>query len=599
MKSFRINISIFSILIIVASFFIISCNDYIKTQKMLDRADAIIDTDPVKAMQLLDSINICDLSEEEIYARYGLLKFIALTKKGEMPVSDSLLAPAMIYYIPQPQPSREKMLTQFFKAAYLSINGKPGSAVKYYADAIKTGDSISENLYSGLALSNTGVIYGKDNLGKEEMHFTKKGLDRLLLAGDTVKIIHGYEQYGVACLHNSRYEEAISAVREALKFAYAINDTMRVYSIKLILAESLSYVNEYSEALKEYSDVLDSYPELFSLNDYMHMSLNLIQQNRFREAQEYIDAIHGNIENRTDMLRWFTLRSNLYKASGNHIEGIIMTDSIIACANEIMENILTRSVLHEERDEYEKETIYLKQISEHKDRIITLYIICGFAICSLLTIFFSFIFKRMKRRTAIQSKKILLTTQRLLEARANLEEKINQHRKEKSELQDTINKTSDLLSESNARLREKELQMESLPSSVLNAYRAYYSVASRILTTESKLADKRSKLLLEKQCAILIEEFSSSSALSNMESDLNTILDSIIFKINQEFSLSPRDKNILVLSLCGFTYKAVACILNEKPATISSAKSRLFHKILEADSPDHTLYHRYLSPRTH
>lgn len=598
MKQSHIYIQHIIFLLIALTTLLSGCANNSDTKAALDRADRIIDYDTENAMKILDSIKNTNISGEENIARHGLLSFMSLIKTGEIPKSDSLLQQAMVYYLPSTQPSREKMLTQFYKAAYLDLTGHSGAAVKYYADAISTGDKISDNLYTGMAMSNTGVIYALDNLGSEELDYTKAGLERLILSNDTPKIIHGYEQYAIACIHNAKYDDAYNTANEAIKISRAIKDTTNTSLLKLIIAESMVYSGNFKSALDKYTEVLST-PELFSNNDYMLMSLALIGEQRFNEAEAYINALTDNLDSDMDKLRWFTLRSNLSKATGNYQEGVVMTDSIISFANGIMDNILRRSILHEERDEYERENASLSKISEQKSLIIKLSIACGITLCVLLSFIYFFVFMQMKKKMALQSKRIELRTKRLIEVRTDYKEKTESYLKEKTSLCNSLDNTSKMLTESKDMLLEKEKRMESLLASTIQAIHTYYSTASKILITEPKNADKKSKLLLEKQCAILIDELSSSSSLKKMESSLNELFNSIVSKIECEFNINSRDKKILVLSLCGFNYKAIARILDENPTTTSSAKSRLFRKILEANSPNHNLYHRHLSPRTH
>ena len=210
--------------IILAFSFLTSCQNA-DIDRKLDKADAMLDEHPDSALALLRTIDRSTIHKTESTARYSILLFAAAMKNGLSEDTDSILDPAVAYYGEKDNPSREKMLTHFFYAVYLSNNNQPAAGIKEYDKAITVGEQIGDILYTGLAYTNKGIAYGEDGIADEEMNFTRTGLEKIRLTNDTSRIIHALSVYGLAAMHNAEYALADSIFNDALAVSVSSADT--------------------------------------------------------------------------------------------------------------------------------------------------------------------------------------------------------------------------------------------------------------------------------------------------------------------------------------------------------------------------------------
>ena len=77
---------------------IISCNQEDPNRTKLDKIHEVIVSDPVRALQMLDSIDFKHLTSSKLRARYSLLYSVALDRNYIDISNDSIIAPALKYY---------------------------------------------------------------------------------------------------------------------------------------------------------------------------------------------------------------------------------------------------------------------------------------------------------------------------------------------------------------------------------------------------------------------------------------------------------------------------------------------------------------------
>lgn len=191
--------------------------------------------------------------------------FSSLLRTGHILDSDSILRPALDFYGKQNKPSRAKMLTHFFNAIYLCDINKNEVALIEYDKSIETGEAIKDHYYTGMAHTNKGIVYSWDCVGQEELECTKKGYEITKLSGDTVKIMYALHMYGLALVHNNLHELADKELKEALKLAKSLNDTVSITKINLSLAQNAIYGGDLTSGKAYYEDAFQYDPDALTV----------------------------------------------------------------------------------------------------------------------------------------------------------------------------------------------------------------------------------------------------------------------------------------------------------------------------------------------
>ena len=98
-------------------FIVLSCSsctmDRQKTEAALDKIDSLLETDPSLALEAADQIRAEELATRRDKARYALLYSASLDKNRIDICSDSIISPAIEYYI-RKGPERERSMTYYY-----------------------------------------------------------------------------------------------------------------------------------------------------------------------------------------------------------------------------------------------------------------------------------------------------------------------------------------------------------------------------------------------------------------------------------------------------------------------------------------------------
>ncbi len=629
--------------IILAFCFLSSCQNA-DIDRKLDNADAMLDQHPDSALALLQTIDRSSIHKTESTARYSILLFAAAMKNGLSVDPDSILTPAVAYYGEKDNPSREKMLTHFFYAVYLSNNNQPAAGIKEYDKAITVGEQIGDILYTGLAYTNKGVSYGWDNIGDEELEFTRKGLEKIRLTNDTARLIHALSRYGVAAMHNEKYELADSILKRALHMSRLVDDSVASTGINLKLASNLFFKGDIYSASSIYDTVNRSFPEAMEGSDYALWGECGILLNDFDDVEKCVDLMQGRGMSLNDSITWYDLRSKIALYKNDFQTSFNLKDSVIINSNKAVEQAMSFNLLHKEKEMLRQTNGFYKMLSDQRLEIIYLGVLTAILLIAIILLISIHIDKRRKFRLKMQEEELVklriilnslkdlmkekmatinnlgnltdslkneikdLDNRRLL-----LEKSLKEKEDELSVKNDKISKISTLRdleveylnkmhSEICSELKEKSKKldylskdMESYRNRSVSSYRkAHVEVSALICNTSDYLTQNNDAGNHGKQ-GNPYEEYIGYKALERLTREVNTLMENILHIISTEYDLSQREINIVIYSLAGFSYRAIALFLDMKPSTVSSMKTRLFNKIKVDTSPNCYLYHKYLT----
>ena len=356
----------------------------------------MLDQHPDSALALLQTIDRSSIHKTESTVRYSILLFAAAMKNGLSVDPDSILTPAVAYYGEKDNPSREKMLTHFFYAVYLSNNNQPAAGIKEYDKAITVGEQIGDTLYTALSYTNKGVAYGEDGIADEEMNFARIGLEKIRLTNDTSRIIHALSVYGLAAMHSGEYILADSIFNDALALSVSTADTVSLINTRMRIACNEYFRNNIHHAASIYSDIYCSAPELMTAFDYGLWGMCGTYINDIPQAEKCAFFMEESLTSCADSITWFSLKSDIAKLKGDFQSALSLKDSVIYYSNKSVEETMAFNLLHGDKELLKIENEFYKKLSDQQKNIILLIVVASlFAGATLLCV--SLYFRKRKR----------------------------------------------------------------------------------------------------------------------------------------------------------------------------------------------------------
>lgn len=629
--------------IILAFCFLTSCQNA-DIDRKLDKADAMLDQHPDSALALLQTIDRSSIHKTESTARYSILLFAAAMKNGLSVDPDSILTPAAAYYGEKDNPSREKMLTHFFYAVYLSNNNQPAAGIKEYDKAITVGEQIGDILYTGLAYTNKGVSYGWDNIGDEELEFTRRGLEKIRLTNDTARLIHALCRYGLAAMHNAEYTLADSIFNDALALSVSTADTVSLIDTRMRIACNEYFRNNIHHAASIYSDIYCSAPELMSAFDYGLWGMCGTYTNDIPQAEKCAFHMEESLTSCADSITWFSLKSDIAKLKGDFQSALSLKDSVIYYSNKSVEETMAFNLLHGDKELLKIENEFYKKLSDQQKNIILLIVVASlFAGATLLCV--SLYFGKRKRLKVEQQnqqlEKAWLIMKNLEESSkekdaliSGLENIINEFKERirkleisRNELRELIeNKDKEIVSQ-NDRFEEERrirgIELNYLSQKYNDAGKELEQAVDNLAKLENNMASYRQMTIRTYKNAnadvsdlicksfstenlvsgkgksdekrSILSEFTSDKKIESLTAEVNIMMENIIDRILSEHSLETKERKILVYTIAGFKYRAIALLLGMNPSTVSAMKTRLKSKLMVESSPNYNLFRKYYS----
>lgn len=628
--------------IILAFNFLTSCQNA-DIDRKLDKADAMLDQHPDSALALLQTIDRSSIHKTESTARYSILLFAAAMKNGLSVDRDSILTPAVAYYGEKDNPSREKMLTHFFYAVYLSNNNQPAAGIKEYDKAITVGEQIGDTLYTALSYTNKGVAYSEDGIADEEMNFARIGLEKIRLTNDTSRIIHALSVYGLAAMHSGEYILADSIFNDALALSVSSADTASFIEIKLNIASNDVLKHNMTHAISIYDEIYSSAPELMSASDYGLWGMCGIYTKDIPQAEKCASFMEGALVSCTDSITWFSLKSDIARLKGDFQSALSLKDSVIYYSNKSVEDIMAFNLLHSDKEFLKIENEFYKKLSDQQSNIILLTIVASLLAGATLLCVFLYFGKRKRLKVEQQNQQLEkagLIMKNLEESSrekdaliSGLENIINEFKKRirkleisRNELRELIeNKDKEIVSQ-NDRFEEERrirgIELNYLSQKYNDAGKELEQAVDNLAKLENNMASYRQMTIRtyknanadvsdlicksfsteksvsgtgksdEKQN--ILSEFTSDKKIESLTAEVNIMMENIIDKILREHSLECKERKILVYTIAGFKYRAIALLLGMNPSTVSAMKTRLKSKLMVESSSNYNLYRKYL-----
>lgn len=397
-------------------------------QDAMERADALMESEPEDAMAVLDSMDVSQLHSNKDKARFALLKSMALDKNWIDKTDFYILQPAIDYYLEKGTPD-EKLKTYYYQGRIFQNQGDRDKAYGAFAKGLALYDDCKDSLMIARSLIAQGCIY-------HNFYDFNNYTEYCLKAADISKRISNKEYeflsllYGLqgATLLNDR-EKADSINSLLLRFSPIDNNTYRHF-----YTYQLAYIEKFGSE-SQIRNFLDSIPnkQSFSQEDLLSLIWAYLKIGENDRAEYMLQKIKDN-EMPYDTLRYLGNKYKLLKNQGN-FEGAL--EAYIEYCNMSSLNKLTlaNNKRNAIEDKYRMEIESIKAANKKS-------LIIFWCLISILTLFLGLVIVLLVMHKIQEGKQIALA--RALSAEAKNDKLMRQY----SALEEEQDRLIELLSDS-------------------------------------------------------------------------------------------------------------------------------------------------------
>lgn len=520
----------------------------------LAKADSLMHAHPDSALALLQSISADSLTDDANRAYHALLLSQALDKNYIDKTDDSLINIAVDYYSDKPI-STQQMLAHYYHAR-IKQNAKAYPEVLYAAlHAEAAALQLNDHYHLGLIYRLIMECYNRVYNVEKELEYAKLSYEHFSLTEHERYTNFARKDLAKAYTANQEPEQAIELIKPLIKVAEGEQDStllsscLRYYSNALYLVDSL-------ETCKKVLLSLHNFPKFrWESRQYAHLAICYLAEQQ-KDSALYYGKKAEEIAKSDEDQYFCELFAYLYNYTQENYEiGLKayrkktnLNDSILQSANQQKVEEMHNKFLIDKK-EIEKRRAYKQN---HYLAFVVLFVI----VLLLVIVWNSF---RRKRRIIS-----LMNTIHQTEL-----EKIKQQN-----LLKEIIKNKDEQHDENYRLHTTKL---------LALQKEHYKRLSRLSDYYIKYKDSLDDDNTFNEIAIFFQKYASKGVLEELENDINTFQNNLMYKFREQIStLDEIDYQLAIYVLSGFPGKMIAAIMNLTPDALYQRKRRLKNNILKS-----------------
>ena len=248
-----------------------------EAQRMLERAEAVMNESPSEAIALLDSISDEGLSRSQQMRRLLLLTN-AQNKCDTVFRSDSIQRLLVAYY-DRHGSANERMLAHYLLGRTYYEAGETPLALECYQEAAECADTISKDCdYKQLSrvYAQMAEILYKQQLYREQMKYERKAARYAWKGKDTLSALMCYEQEYIAYKKLGLTDSAVFIIENVAslydKYGYPSDAAISLGTIVLTLIEKGEYskASEYMKRYEKESGYFDNKGNIIKGHEYYY-----------------------------------------------------------------------------------------------------------------------------------------------------------------------------------------------------------------------------------------------------------------------------------------------------------------------------------------
>ncbi len=511
--------------------------------KSLLEAESVIETSPMKALEILDSIPKNSISGKEELALYNLLLTQARIKNKEYPGNDSLISISANYYRDGNKPERLLKAEYYLGVTNQHTGNFPGALTNFYK-ALELADTLKDNFYAGMACRGISTIYSLSLMRKDAADFAERQLSYMRKAGRQPYLDYAMLAAAIA-LCNARSTDKSMELCRQLRDSVRLHDNPHL-EINAMSTEAVNLIweNKYLEALPILREVCAS--QLSESSDSLRYCLTLIQTGNLSEADRLFSNITGGDDSQKSQIRALLAMEN--KDYQTAFKEVMRTDSLVSEKfNKAMgQNLGTAAYNYNEAEtalhHYEIKLSRIKLMLTIGVAAVLLLILTGLLIL--------YIYKRRRYKEIIKNWEAEV---------ANL-----------------------LAASDNSKLQENEQLISQLFKNKVRLIRQLKNLTSTEENTENEVE-------FNEQAALLIKEMRDKPG--ELELEVNHVFNDIMAKFRHDLpGMKEENYHLFLYSLLGVPTEAIMVMMKNSHQQVSSRRKRIREKIKQLPQSKQELY---------
>ena len=273
--------------IILSILLLSACGESGRNSQLLERAEAVMNDSCEVALSILqDSIDTTTLATERDRAIYAVLLSQALDKNYIDIASDSIIAPAIIYFADGNDP-HYAMLTHYYHAVVLfNANDLSASAIACM-EAEQYAITLNNNYQLARIYALLSFIHNYTYNFNEELYYCNKSLDQFYFSKDFKQINNAKIRLAESYNNINDFEKSASIYNEILTNTDKI-DTLNIVSALKGYSHTLIIQGKYQEAKKYIYSISDKYNTPLTSIEYSNLGKIYIHLNMLDSAEYYL-----------------------------------------------------------------------------------------------------------------------------------------------------------------------------------------------------------------------------------------------------------------------------------------------------------------------
>ena len=397
---------------------------------VLDRAEAIMNERPERALEMLDSLAVSGVRGKSVVARLSLLRSMALDKNAMDTADVSIVLPAVRYYGRRGDELR-KAQAYFYYGRILQNGGDDEAALEAISKAELYAERTDDLYLRGLIADSMGQYFEQEYEFKTAISLYLKALDYFKDVDNSLNMRYMHESLSRVYIILDNTSEALDHARVAMDIAELDGNPEDIIETSLKLAYVYYSEEQYEPAIELFDRVVDTYCNgILPQSYYMLLSQIYYSLGNMQDARLYAESL---LDDEDVAPGAYALLSRIEEADGNYKKSNEYLNELI---KENFDDVLSikEASIHEADMRYKNREL-VRIIEERDIRIRYITLIWSLSILTVIAIALSVV---QTRRRQLQKKDAELNEYRnrvtTMQEYSRILEKIKDSVPEKDEL---------------------------------------------------------------------------------------------------------------------------------------------------------------------
>lgn len=355
---------------------------------VLDRAEAIMNERPERALEMLDSLAVSGVRGKSVEARLSLLRSMAMDKNAMDTADVSIVLPAVRYYGRRGDELR-KAQAYFYYGRILQNGGDDEAALEAISKAELYAERTDDLYLRGLIADSMGRIYNQNEEFESAIEYYDRARELFDIAAQPMNEMYMYELLSRVYLIIDKTDYSIEHAEKALDMAIESNDTTAILSMTANLAYTYYRKDDFGHASKILNEAADVYcsgsiPSVFNVPlAQIYLSMDEIDSARFyaeAELKSHEDSAPSGVYS---LLYSVEAADGNYEQANEYLLGFIQRD--------FEENILRHNQSAKEADMKYKNKELIEIISQKEIRLRYIVLLSIVSVLALLGVLVAFV----------------------------------------------------------------------------------------------------------------------------------------------------------------------------------------------------------------